>query len=73
MSRGDRPRETADVRAAKLEAILSTAVNAIVTIDSSAVIESINPATTALFGYSEDELIGRNVKLLMPALLCSRA
>jgi PAS domain S-box-containing protein len=67
MSRGDRPRETADVRTAKLDAILSTAVNAIVTIDSSAVIESINPATTALFGYSEDELIGRNVKLLMPA------
>jgi PAS domain S-box-containing protein len=67
MAHDDRPRETADIRLAKLEAILSTAVNAIVTIDSSGAMESINPSTMSLFGYSADELIGRNVKLLMPA------
>ena len=57
---------TSDARLAKLEAILNTAAAAIVTIDSSGVMDSINPATTAMFGYSADELIGQNVKILMP-------
>lgn len=42
MSRDDRPQEAADVRLAKLEAILSSAINAIVTIDSLGAIENIN-------------------------------
>lgn len=62
----DPPGETSDARLAKLEAILNTAVAAIVTIDGAGIIDSINPATTAMFGYSPDELIGRNVKVLMP-------
>jgi PAS domain S-box-containing protein len=49
-----------------LEAILKTAVAAIVTIDSAGLIDSVNPATTSMFGYAEDELLGRNVKILMP-------
>ena len=53
-------------RAAKLEAILNTAVAAIVTIDRTGVIDSVNPATTTLFGYAADELIGQNIKTLMP-------
>ena len=57
---------TGDERAAKLEAILNTAVAAIITIDGSGIIDSVNPATTAMFGYAADELIGRNVKILMP-------
>jgi PAS domain S-box-containing protein len=63
----DAPRDTAsETRAAKLEAILNTAVAAIVTIDKSGRIESVNPSTTTLFGYTADELIGENVRMLMP-------
>ncbi|WP_395737209.1 PAS domain S-box protein [Prosthecobacter sp.] len=47
-------------------AIVETAVNAIVTVDSSCVIESANTATERLFGYQRAELIGRNISMLMP-------
>ena len=55
-----------EVQAAKLRAILDSAVTAIITIDDRRLIESINPATERLFGYSAAELMGRNVKVLMP-------
>ena len=51
----------------RLRAILDTAVDAIVTIEESGVIESVNPAAELAFGYSRDELIGRNVSMLMPS------
>jgi len=40
-------------------------VDSIITIDAAGIIESINPATVELFGYEEDELLGKNIKLLM--------
>jgi PAS domain S-box-containing protein len=48
-------------------AILEAAVDAFVTIDERGSIRSVNPAAEKLFGYSADELAGRNVKVLMPA------
>ncbi|MBS0260547.1 MAG: PAS domain S-box protein, partial [Planctomycetes bacterium] len=51
----------------RLSSILNTAVDAIVTINEQGVIESANPATEALFGYTAAEMIGQNVKMLMPA------
>jgi PAS domain S-box-containing protein len=50
----------------QLAAILQSAVDAIISIDAAGTIESVNPATEKLFGYSAAELIGENVKLLMP-------
>jgi two-component system sensor kinase FixL len=47
-------------------AIVATAADAIVVIDRIGVIRSVNKATERLFGYAADELIGRNVKILMP-------
>ncbi|WP_372721813.1 nitrogen regulation protein NR(II) [Novipirellula sp.] len=49
-----------------LAALLRTAVDAIIVIDDRGMMQSVNPATTKLFGYSEDEMVGKNVKLLMP-------
>lgn len=50
----------------RLQAILSTAVDAIITIDHHGVIQSVNPATETMFGYAAAEMIAQNVKMLMP-------
>ena len=55
-----------------LEAALQTAVGAIVIIDEGGLIRTVNPATQKLFGYSESELVGQNVNLLMPEPFRSR-
>ena len=44
--------------------VLENVVNCVITTDETGVIESINPATLALFGYTEEELIGQKVDLL---------
>ena len=58
--------DSLEAQAAKLRGILESAVTAIITIDDRGLIESINPATERLFGYSAAELVGQNVKVLMP-------
>ncbi|HEY7647351.1 MAG TPA: PAS domain S-box protein, partial [Hyphomicrobiales bacterium] len=55
-----------EAQAAKLRGILESAVTAIITIDDRGRIETANPATERLFGYRTTELIGENVKVLMP-------
>ena len=49
-----------------LEAILESAAGAIIAIDTKGVVQSVNPATETLFGYTPDELLGQNVAILMP-------
>ena len=51
---------------ARLRAIVGTAVDAIITIDERGLIDTANPATEQMFGYGRDELVGRNVSMLMP-------
>ena len=46
--------------------MLRSAVDAIISIDAAGLIESVNPATEELFGYSTPELVGQNVRMLMP-------
>jgi phosphoserine phosphatase RsbU/P len=50
---------------ARNQAILDTAVDAIITIDTHGCIESFNKAAETIFGYSQDEVLGKNVSLLM--------
>lgn len=52
--------------AVRYRAVLNTAVDAIITIDESGIIVSSNPATTRMFGYTEQELLDQNISMLMP-------
>ena len=51
---------------AKSRAILDTAVDAIITIDSRGLVESFNKSAEQLFGYTPQDVIGKNVSFLMP-------
>ncbi|MBF0264739.1 MAG: PAS domain S-box protein [Gammaproteobacteria bacterium] len=50
----------------RLSAIFKTVVDGIITIDDKGIIDSFNPSAEKLFGYQADEVIGHNVKMLMP-------
>ena len=52
--------------AMRLEAIIQTAIDGIITIDDSGLIETINNSAAKLFGYNSEDVIGNNVKMLMP-------
>lgn len=50
----------------RVRAILDTVLDSIITINSRGNIETINPATVDLFGYTPEELKGKNIRKLMP-------
>jgi two-component system sensor kinase FixL len=57
---------TASNPTSELDAVMNTLVDAAIVIDSKGAIRLINPAGESIFGYSAEELIGRNVSALMP-------
>lgn len=52
---------------AHLRSILATVPDAMVVIEESGDILSFSAAAEKMFGYSEDEVLGRNVRMLMPS------
>lgn len=60
------PGDPVEEIAARLNAILNTAVEGIITIDARGRMESANPAAQTIFGYAEQEMVGQNVSMLMP-------
>jgi two-component system sensor kinase FixL len=52
---------------ARLQSVVDAAVDAIIVIDARGRIESFNPGAERLFGYSADEVIDKNVNMLMPS------
>jgi PAS domain-containing protein len=53
-------------REVRLRSVLETAPDPIITIDEGGIIQSFSSAAEKLFGYPPGEVIGHNVKLLMP-------
>ena len=51
---------------ARLEAIISATVDAVITISEDRIIEAFNPAAEKMFGYTAEEAIGQNVNIIMP-------
>jgi PAS domain S-box-containing protein len=62
----ERAEWTAREQSARTQAILDGATDAIITIRTDGAIESFNVAAERMFGYSANEVIGKNVNLLMP-------
>ena len=52
---------------ARMRAIFDTAVDGMVTIDQRGTSERFNPAAERMFGYTESEVTGKNVSMLMPS------
>ncbi|MBX3026762.1 PAS domain S-box protein [bacterium] len=51
---------------ARWRAVFSAARDAIISIDAAGIITLFNPGAAQVFGYREDEVLGRNVAMLMP-------
>lgn len=46
--------------------LIATSPDAIITIDPAGIVESFNQAAESMYGYAADEVIGKNVNILMP-------
>lgn len=63
--REERLREQEE-HASRLQAVMMTAAEGIITVDASGRIESLNAAACEIFGYSPEEIIGHDVSRLFP-------
>jgi PAS domain S-box-containing protein len=52
--------------AARIESVVNHVIDGIIAIDENGIVEAFNPAAERLFGYQAEEVIGQNVKTLMP-------
>lgn len=62
----ERATRRAEADELRIRSILNTVNDAIITIDMDGLIESFNRAAETIFGYKQDEVLGRNVSMLMP-------
>ncbi len=63
-SKAEAARHASEARA---QTILSSCIDGVITIGEAGRIQSVNPIAERMFGYSAREMIGQNVKMLMPA------
>lgn len=66
MSEVIRTREALGASMQRSQTILDVAVDAIIIIDETGIIQSCNASIESLFGYTAAEVVGTNVKILMP-------
>ena len=67
MIRQIQERESALVSSrARHKAVIENAVDGIISINTKGIIEDYNPAAERIFGYGRGEVLGKNIKMLMP-------
>ena len=49
-----------------LETVTTSIVDSLIVINKNGLVRSVNPAGCRMFGYAENEIIGNNIKMLMP-------
>src|ERR1700730_16829897 len=50
----------------RLRSVVNNVIDGIITIDHRGTITTFNPAAERIFGYAASDVVGHNVKLLMP-------
>lgn len=55
-----------EAKTTRLSTIINNVVDGIITINARGIVTSFNPAAEKMFGYKHDEVIGKNIKILMP-------
>jgi len=66
ISPAKRAEQTLQAQAQHTQAILDNMVDGVITIDAQGNIASFNASACRMFGYTPEEVLGRNVSLLMP-------
>ena len=66
MTRSIRMQRALDENRRRTQAISDNIIDGIVTIDEHGIIQSVNAAARGMFGYKADELVGQDIKMLMP-------
>ncbi|MGC8658589.1 MAG: response regulator, partial [Desulfomonilaceae bacterium] len=56
----------------RLRSVVQNALDAIITVDFEGLIETFNPSAENIFGFSAEEVFGKNAKILMPEPYASR-
>jgi PAS domain S-box-containing protein len=54
---------------AKIRSVVESVADGLLTLDELGMIESLNPAAAAMFGYAPDEVVGQHVNMLIPTHL----
>ncbi|TCD01288.1 PAS domain S-box protein [Pedobacter psychroterrae] len=66
MNKSDLKKSKAEFNFAQIKAFLNSTPDPILILNSSGIIQLVNDRTEMVFGYSKDELIGRNINILVP-------
>lgn len=64
-------RSVAIIENVRAKNIIANAADAIVTFDERGVVESLNPTAERIFGYAAHEIVGRDIKVIMPESQCN--
>lgn len=59
-------RNTEKRSALRLQAVLDNTVEGLITIDEDGTVQNFNKACEEIFGYAPEEVLGKNIKMLMP-------
>lgn len=67
LQKGKALEEKAKRESDRLQTLLNHTLEGVITIDESGLIQNFNAASVRLFGYQPDEIIGKNITLLIPS------